>query len=975
MPTIIDELAMTLKLDPAEFNQGIEKAKASSDSFLERVISTLQLIERKTAESADHTAQTQRKASDQAREHANRTANEQAQAARRSGQEQEEVAKKTADAHRQSASQIEEAYGKTAGAIKRVSVELLALFGVSMSVSAIERLFSGIQKTNEQAFILARGIGVNVQQLTMWENMAGRMGGTAEGAADALQTLARERQKWHFTGRSDMPSQALAGFGANIMDAKGEILQGPELLKALGDAVDRRRGTKDEMSPAAIKYWTEQMGIGGAAPMVTEGGAVMRKEEENQRRTGNFTTEKDAKDAYALSSSFNQVYNSAMGLARVFWRDLGPSIKEVLDKIELWIEKNRDWLNEKAAEWGKRLGDALLALAHDFDLLINGGAGKFATTIGEVAHAADEAAKAVGGWASVMELLATFWVGSKIIGMVAAIRGVTAAISGLGAASSVGTAGLAGALGRLNPIIMLLLGTYELLHNILPGVLGNRPGGLKRQPKYDADGNVIPGTEQQTPNSDRGAGRSEEHAPGTRSGRMTTGRGGGGRAHPATPGATTAPESAPAHRQGWSTIPGTAPAPGIGGTAPAPRWGGGTSTTTPPGGWAPATLPQAAPGTKEVASAVAATATTGGPPVTAVGAPEPAAPPVAAKSWWEHLNPFSSAHAEGTPTGANAPANAAMEAIKWGDKSESEKSFGSIGTPAKDAPGQPSDQGGGGGGGGGGEGGGGGGGGGDGGGGHPDVKPLVAGGNLKTNQAEAYNAAIASGLSDSSARALVANMSGEALHKPGDVHWDVSHTARGIVQWDPTRSERIRKEFGKYPNEMSVADQTKAAVWEMKKFYPNTWAALQGGGSTESKVGVLVSDYERPADTRAATNQRLSHLKGLPAQFAPPNLPGPSQAAKNQLQPGGEAPQEPNYFGPSAQWGGSQTMTPVGASTTAEGFQAGGSSSVDRSQSSQTHIGDLHVHTAATDSDGIAKSIKGALRKYDYVAQSDTGLA
>jgi Phage tail lysozyme len=147
----------------------------------------------------------------------------------------------------------------------------------------------------------------------------------------------------------------------------------------------------------------------------------------------------------------------------------------------------------------------------------------------------------------------------------------------------------------------------------------------------------------------------------------------------------------------------------------------------------------------------------------------------------------------------------------------------------------------------------------------PGGAGIAASGNLKKNQQEAYKAAIESGLSKDSANALVANMSGEALGKPGDVHWDVSHWARGIVQWDPQRSAAIQKQFGKLPNEMSVGEQTKAAIWEMQNnpAYKETWNALKGGGSVESKISTLVSNYERPANKQAAYNQRMGYYKKL----------------------------------------------------------------------------------------------------------------
>jgi tail lysozyme len=144
----------------------------------------------------------------------------------------------------------------------------------------------------------------------------------------------------------------------------------------------------------------------------------------------------------------------------------------------------------------------------------------------------------------------------------------------------------------------------------------------------------------------------------------------------------------------------------------------------------------------------------------------------------------------------------------------------------------------------------------------------VAKGALAKNQQEMYNAAIAEGLSPTAARALVANSSGESLKNPADVHSDPSkrnpnQMAHGIASWDDERSARIMKQFGKMPQDMSVAEQTKAMIWEQKNFYPKTWQALSGGGTAESMTGTLVSDFERPGNVAQATSQRLGYLKGF----------------------------------------------------------------------------------------------------------------
>jgi hypothetical protein len=155
----------------------------------------------------------------------------------------------------------------------------------------------------------------------------------------------------------------------------------------------------------------------------------------------------------------------------------------------------------------------------------------------------------------------------------------------------------------------------------------------------------------------------------------------------------------------------------------------------------------------------------------------------------------------------------------------------------------------------------------------------VTGHNLAANQQEAYKAARSSGLSDKASKILVANMSGESLAKPNDSHYDVHHMSQGIVQWDPQRVAAIKAHFGAEPKDMSVGDQTKAALWEMQnnKRFASSWNALNNEGlSDQKRMGMIVHNYEAPRDEAAATATRMGYLGKMPTLDAgytpPPNI-------------------------------------------------------------------------------------------------------
>ncbi|HEY1779511.1 MAG TPA: phage tail tip lysozyme [Roseiarcus sp.] len=143
--------------------------------------------------------------------------------------------------------------------------------------------------------------------------------------------------------------------------------------------------------------------------------------------------------------------------------------------------------------------------------------------------------------------------------------------------------------------------------------------------------------------------------------------------------------------------------------------------------------------------------------------------------------------------------------------------------------------------------------------------PSKPGNHLQQNQLEAYQAARADGLSDVASQALVANMTGESLARPDDYHYDVRHYSQGIIQWDPTRAAAIQKEFGQYPRFMTVAQQTQAAIWEIRtvsRFLPSK-TAIETETSAEAIIAVLVRNYEVPANPDEDIKIRVAYLGSL----------------------------------------------------------------------------------------------------------------
>lgn len=219
-------------------------------------------------------------------------------------------------------------------------------------------------------------------------------------------------------------------------------------------------------------------------------------------------------------------------------------------------------------------------------------------------------------------------------------------------------------------------------------------------------------------------------------------------------------------------------------------------------------------------------------------------------------------------------------------------------------------------------------------------KAITSKGGIVANQRAAYAALRAEGLSDQAARVFVANVSSEALVNPSDYHWDGKHYSQGIVQWDPTRAAAIKRQFGKEPRYLSIPDQMKAAVWEMKNnpAYRASWRAMTSSGMSDAQImDTIVRNYERPAKPDKDVQYRLRLLRGLP--------------------------------------GLDSKLPPIGAkaSSAASSVANDNRKTSTSSSTSSTTIGKIEIHTQAKDANGIAASLHDSIRRNAAASAANNG--
>ena len=191
------------------------------------------------------------------------------------------------------------------------------------------------------------------------------------------------------------------------------------------------------------------------------------------------------------------------------------------------------------------------------------------------------------------------------------------------------------------------------------------------------------------------------------------------------------------------------------------------------------------------------------------------------------------------------------------------------------------------------------------------------------------------------AAGIVANIQGESggrINGGGD-----GGLAYGLAQWHPDRQADFAAWAGHDIRSSTRAEQLDFIDYELRRGKERAAGqALMRARTAEEATEVVVKRYERPL------NQMSDLMKRLPA-------------AKRLMEGGAPAPLA---IDPLDTFGAGPGATYAPASPV-----------TNNSHSAETHIGEVHVHTQATDAHGIGRDISTAIRRASNARQADMGMA
>jgi hypothetical protein len=208
--------------------------------------------------------------------------------------------------------------------------EALGFLGVAVGGVEAKRFLDFIVNLDATTSRLSRTLGINVQDLSAWQNAAKTVGGSGQEVVSTIMRLEQEVWNFRFGAGSNLPGQ-LRALGINVFDQNNQPKTGVELLRDMASAVDRM-----QMSTAGKAAFLRLLGLDETTiNLIIRGRTELDKTLETMRKIGG-TTEESGKEAEKFQKDLAQVEVAATSLGRALAGPLLSGLTWVIDKFREW---------------------------------------------------------------------------------------------------------------------------------------------------------------------------------------------------------------------------------------------------------------------------------------------------------------------------------------------------------------------------------------------------------------------------------------------------------------------------------------------------------------------------------------------------------------------------------------------------------------------------------------------------------------
>ena len=255
----------------------------------------------------------------------------------------------------------------------------------------------------------SKQIGINVERLQAWQNVAVSTGMEADEFSEALRDMNIELSD-AATGGKDELAQLLRRVGISARDSSGNIRNANDVFLEFADAIARQTDPMIQYRMAILAFGEDT----GARilPILRQGSEAFRESEEAMRAAGSAITDRQISRLKDFHNQWGLVKQSFSALSISVLSGLSPSLSKLAKGFQRTLNEARPLINAHIERWAEQLSQAMERIPWDsvirkIDVLISGGE-KLKKEFGVVGEALSFIFENIG-------TIAAFYLGSKAL--------------------------------------------------------------------------------------------------------------------------------------------------------------------------------------------------------------------------------------------------------------------------------------------------------------------------------------------------------------------------------------------------------------------------------------------------------------------------------------------------------------------------------------------------------------------------------
>lgn len=250
---------------------------------------------------------------------------------------------------------IEKAMDDAGAAFDRLARNALKLFALFTAGRGIGQFVRDITSTDAALGRLSTSIGRAPELISAMSKAVERSGGDAQAAAASFKTWSEQVEQIRTTVDSSiLPFLArLQAAGGKTIDLNAKNVDG---LAALADNL---KAVAEQQGIASATYYGKNLGFDeGTIALLVKGGAALRKSVEESERLG-IATRKDTDAAQALQTAYRTLTQEVESFGRTILTAVSPVLIQLLKDVQAIVRALKEWTQANVVPFLKEFADSM----------------------------------------------------------------------------------------------------------------------------------------------------------------------------------------------------------------------------------------------------------------------------------------------------------------------------------------------------------------------------------------------------------------------------------------------------------------------------------------------------------------------------------------------------------------------------------------------------------------------------------------